>query len=380
MSVEKVVLLLGRRDEPTDGVVDHCEKLREAGALRGLSFELVPVHWAERGWGHALAELRKAATAWRDCWVFLQFTTLAWSRRGFPLRAPGVLDVVKQCGAHPGVVFHDFIPLHGAGIIGSTREYSHLRAMRQLYARSELAIFTVSLDKISWLPTRREKAVFIPVGANCPETVSMVRDDASKIKTVAVYSVTGGKRTSIEVADLGTALKRAVDSVGPIRLLLFGRGSREAEPALRAELAGVCLEIESLGLLSPIEVSQALARADVLLFVRGQISSRRGSAIAGIASGLPIVCYAGAETAWPITEAGILAVPLGDREALAAALVNILTDPALRGALAQRSRQAHEKYFSWAEIAMKFAAAIGKASGDEEGGLTERQSAEARVV
>jgi len=170
-----------------------------------------------------------------------------------------------------------------------------------------------------------------------------------------VYSITGGARTSIEVADLGLALKRAANSAGPIRLLLFGRGSREAEPALRSELAGVNLEIESLGLLSPIEVQRALARADILLFVRGQISSRRGSAIAGIAGGLPIVCYSGSETAWPITEAGIVAVPLGDRQALAEAFVNVLSDDVLRGRLAARSRQAHQKYFSWAAISERFA-------------------------
>ena len=34
MSTERVTLLLGRRDEPTDGVVDYCENLRQAGTLR----------------------------------------------------------------------------------------------------------------------------------------------------------------------------------------------------------------------------------------------------------------------------------------------------------------------------------------------------------
>jgi glycosyltransferase involved in cell wall biosynthesis len=360
--------------------VDYCEKLREAGAQRGLSFELVQVRWAEKGWSHALAELRNAAADWRGRWVLLQFTTLAWSRRGFPLRTPDVLDVVKQCGARPGVVFHDFIPLRGTGIVGRAREYSHLRAMRQLHARSELAIFTVSLDKISWLPMRREKSVFIPVGANCTETSSAVRVSSPEIKTVAVYSITGGSRTPIEVADLGLALRRAADSAGPIRLLLFGRGSREAEPALRSELAGVNLQIESRGMLSPDEVQRTLARADVLLFVRGQISSRRGSAIAGIASGLPIVCYSGSETAWPITEAGILAVLQGDREALAAALETVLSDDQFRKTLAARSRQAHEKYFSWAAITERFAEAMGLLADEKDADLNKKPSHTIRVA
>ena len=353
MSAEPVILLLGRRDQPTDGVTDYCERLREAGARRGLAFELARVDWAEQGWGAALARLRKTAVGWRDRWVLLQFTTLAWSRRGFPLRAPSVLRMVRQLGAKPGVVFHDIAPLAGTGIVGNAREYCQRRVLHQLYALSEAAFFTVPVNKISWLPLRREKAVFIPVGANCPEPAASHRD-SSTVRTVSVYSITGGSRTATEVADLAAALRRASASAGPLRVLLFGRGSKEAEQALQSALAGASVRIESLGLLPPEQISQTLSMADALLFVRGQISTRRGSAIAGIACGLPVVCYAGPETGWPITEAGIVAVPLGDREALGAALETVLLDNELRKTLADRSRVAHEKYLSWATIVERF--------------------------
>jgi glycosyltransferase involved in cell wall biosynthesis len=356
-----VVLLLGRRDEPTDGVADYCENLRQAGIARDISFELASVGWAETGWRQALGKLRKTAALWRDRWVFLQFTTLAWSRRGFPLRAPRVLEVLRQCGARPGVVFHDFAPLPGAGIVGSAREYCHLHVLRRLYARSEAAVFTVPVNKIDWLPLRRDKAIFIPVGANCPETAPAARDARSPGKAVAVYGVRGGKLQAGEVADIAFAMKRAGRGTTPIRLIVFGRGSSEAEGALRSELAGVNVEMECLGLLPPAEVSSILARADVLLFARGQISTRRGSAIAGIACGLPIVCYSGPETAWPVTEAGILAVPLGDREGLSSALETVLSDDALHRMLSERSRKAQERHFSWAAIAAQFAAVLRSA-------------------
>src|SRR5579863_1861821 len=355
VSAEKVTLLLGRRDEPADGVLDYCVCLRQAGLTRGLSFELVQVSWAEKGWRKALAELRETASDWPNRWVLLQYTTLAWSRRGFPLRAPRVLDVLRECGARPGVVFHDFAPFPGTGIVGNAREYCHLRVLRQLYARSEMAIFTVLSDKISWLPQRSEKTTFIPVGANCPTAAFAAREDSPKGKSVAVYGVTGGRRLLPEVADIGVALRQASQSAGPIRLLLFGRGTQEAESALRSELAGAEVEIESLGLLSPEQVGRTLARADVLLSIRGQVSTRRGHAIAGIACGLPVVCYSGPETAWPITDAGILTVPLDDRQALAGALERLLLDESLRAKLAERSRLAYEKYFSWAAIVERFA-------------------------
>jgi glycosyltransferase involved in cell wall biosynthesis len=355
MSEEPVILLLGRRDQPTDGVLDYCQMLREAGTQRGLPVELVSVPWAERGWRAARTQLSKAAVSWRGRWVLLQFTTLAWSDRGFPLGAPGLLKILRRGGARLGVVFHDVAPLLGSGIIGGAREYCQRRVFRQLYDLSELAIFTVPVNLVPWLPLRREKATFIPVGANCPEGVHSGRDDARVANTVAVYSITGGTRALIEAADLGFALRRASSSVGQVHVVLFGRGAREAEQFLLAELAGADVKVETFGLLRPEQVSQTLSAADVLLFVRGQISSRRGSAIAGIACGLPIVCYSGTETAWPITEAGILPVPLGNREALAAALETVLSDGTYRRELAERSRAAQKEYFSWASIADRIA-------------------------
>jgi glycosyltransferase involved in cell wall biosynthesis len=199
------------------------------------------------------------------------------------------------------------------------------------------------------------------------------------VKTVSIYSVTGGVKILSEVAQIGAAVKRVSRAVGPIRLVVAGRGSLEAGSALLAEFAGTPVRIETLGLLSAEEMSRTLADSDVLLFVRGQISSRRGSAIAGIACGLPVVCYAGPETGWPITEAGILSVPMGDREALSAALERVLTDGVIRESLADRSRRAHAQYFSWHAIAARFADALGKRSEESAGSTAAEQAVMART-
>jgi glycosyltransferase involved in cell wall biosynthesis len=380
MSADHTVLLLGRRDHPTDGVSDYCEHLREAGASHGLIFEPVQVPWSEKGWRTAFTELRRAALAWRDRWVLLQFTTLAWSRRGFPLRAPRVLEVLRESGARPGVVFHDFAPLAGKGIVGSLRENWQLRVLRQLYARSDLAIFTIPVKKISWLRTRRDKAIFIPVGANCAQLHLGVRPEFRDTRIIAIYGVTGGTQTSHEVADIGFVLRQVSQNGHRLRLIVFGRGSQEAEAVLRSALANVKVEIEVLGVISSEQVTETLSKADVLLFVRGQISSRRGSAIAGIACGLPIVCYSGPDTDWPITDAGILSIPLGDRQALAEGLERVLSDAPLRNTLSQRSRNAQEKYFSWATITASFAAAIGKATAKDESQMNKRPPGAIRVA
>ena len=358
-NAQRWIAVLGRRDGPTDGVADYCTHLGAALGSRGYDLEIFRVPWPERGWGAALADLRRRAEDWRGCWVLLQHTALGWSRRGFPVRAPRVLAALRESGARCGVVFHEFGPVGESRVIDRPRNYCQFRVARNLYEHAERAVFTVPIERISWIQPGDDKAFFIPIGANFPEPGTHACKDAGGKKTVAIFSVTGGAQTLPEVADIAFAVRQASGTTGPLRLVVMGRGSKEAEPALREELSGANVAVEVLGLVSAEELSRALASADVHLFVRGPISSRRGTAIAGIACGLPIVCYTGPETGWPVTEAGILSVPLGDRQALSSALESVLSNDALRTSLAARSRHAHEKYFSWSAIAARYIAAFG---------------------
>ena len=379
MKPEPIVALLGRRDEPTDGVADYCAWLGGALGEFGYQMETVRLDWSDHGWNATLADLRVKAKAWRGRWVLLQYTTLAWSRRGFPLQAPRILAVLRTSGLRCGVVFHDFGPAIGRGAIARVREHCHVYALKKLYAIAERAIFPVPLEKVFWLPAAHQKAVYIPVGANCPETPVAAHTRSTEAKTVAVFCVTSGPRMATEVENISFALKRARIAVGPLRLIVFGRGSLEANSALQSEFSGTGIEVETLGVLSPEEVSRMLARADVMLFVRSEISSRRGSAIAGIASGLPLVCYAGHDTGWPITEAGIIPVPVGDREALAAALERVLVDGTLWASLADRSRRAYDQFFSWRAIAARYADTLGKPAEESIGSAASKQTEVAHI-
>jgi glycosyltransferase involved in cell wall biosynthesis len=361
MNAGKAILLIGKRDEPTDGVLDYCQMLREAAARRGLLFELVQVAWAEKGWGAALSDLRKQAEAWRGQSVLLQFTTLAWSRRGFPLRAPRVLRLLRECGVRTGVVFHDFLPLPGKGVVGKLREYTQARALRQLYSLSDLSVFTVPVHKVRWLPLRRDKATFVPVGSNFPEPNRSANSHSTaseKAPTIAVFGITGGDRGDAEVSDIEYAVKSAHSNGLPLRLAAIGRGCEVFETKLRRAFAGTSIEVSVPGLMPAADLACALASARVLLCVRGQVSSRRGSAIAGIACGLPIVGYRGEETGFPITEAGVMLLNQGDREGLAQALRTVLSNEKLYEELKQRSEAAALKYFSWDAITLQFVAAL----------------------
>jgi len=353
---ERCVALLGRRDEPTDGVEDYCTWLARALAPLGITLELSRVPWTRVGWRPALAALRRQAPGWALQVVFLQYTALAWSRHGFPLRLPQVMRILRAAGARCVVVFHDAGPYPGKRLRDRVRRLCQVRLMRYVWRRSHGVIVNVPPENLAWHPPASPVPIFIPVGANLPAPSSFhhAASVAGSPLTVAVYGVTGGKHLRREVADIVLAVNRVASRVSGLRLVVFGRGADDARAPLETAVDHTRVTLEVRGLLSSQEVARRLEAADVLLFVREDISTRRGSAVAGIVCGLPVVAYAGPETAAPITDAGVLLVPLGDREALAQALERVLTNDELLASLGKRSRDAAAKVFSWQAIAVRY--------------------------
>src|ERR1700747_316282 len=200
---ERIVALLGRRDEPTDGVEEYCRYLSAALVAHGFELAVTRLPWAERGWSAALRELRQNATDWRGHWVFVQYTALAWSSRGFPRRFLSVLDVLRRANARVAVVYHDAGPFSGSRILDKLRRVVQLCVLRGALRRADLGIFTLPLSAISWFKTRPQNAVFIPVGANLPvDAVAATKTGESPQGDlrVAVFGITGGERGRKESA------------------------------------------------------------------------------------------------------------------------------------------------------------------------------------
>jgi hypothetical protein len=359
---DPIIALLGKRDMPTDGVEEYCEYL--GAALRAHDFDLriKRVAWSEDGWSNALQTLRPECNSWRGQWVLVQYTALAWSSRGFPFRFKNVLRILGEAGARVGVIFHDVEPYVGTRWIDKIRRMAQLFTMRTALRSADLAVFTIPLEKISWLKTAEQKAtnvVFIPVGANIPtEPVSGAKDTASDVKRtlrIAIYGITGGKNIGPEVEEIVKAVREASSKVQGLQVSAFGRHADDGESPLRDGLRGFPVDVRVQGLLPADGVKEELCSSDVLLFVRGQISSRRGSAITGIACGLPVIAYRGSETAAPITEAGVVLVSRENPNELGEALTRVLSDEPYRASLAAKSVAAQQKHFSWTAIASRFA-------------------------
>lgn len=353
----RCVALLGRKDTPTDAVEEHCRYLAAALRSHGIALEVARVNWLEKGWGNALGELEIVARKEPKTWFLVQYTALAWSRRGFPWRVLKVIGLLKKRGARVAMVFHDVEPYFGNRLIDRVRRRVQLRTMRKVMKAADAAIFTVAVEKIPWARGVRGKSVFIPVGANLPEPEkAWTKKTASGGPlTIGVFSISDGRLGGGEAEAIAEAVGCAAEKMGVLRVVALGRNSDTAGKILSERLAGKPIEIVTRGMLSGEEVVNALGNCDAMLFVRGPISTRRGSAIAGIACGLPVIAVEGWETAAPVTEAGVVLVANSAKPDFGPALLRVLEDSKYREELAERSRGAQKRYFSWQAIADQYA-------------------------
>ena len=407
-----VIALLGRKDEPTDAVEEYSRYLGDALRTHDIQLEIRRVPWDLRGWSDALRALQLQSAKWRNTWVLVQYTALAWSARGFPQKVLRALKILNSAGARVGIVFHDVEPYPGSRLIDGIRRLVQVRTMRRALSRADLGIFTVPLYKLSWLPFRPRpvaytdptappptkmsphalelakknlsaevfsliskhqdelsapldpspllpKCHFIPVGPNLPIPLELPAHSAKvTVPTIGVFSITGGESGVRETRLILDAVRNASQQLGPLRLSVFGRHAELREQDLRSGLRGVPVEVSVEGIVGPVGVVERLSACDVLLFVRGAISTRRSSAIAGIACGVPLVAYVGSETAYPLTDAGVLLVsPLNPGE-LNDALVRVLSDSELRAAMRRKNLTIYSEHFSWPSIATRFAALL----------------------
>lgn len=355
----KYIALLGQQQALADGVFDYTEKLEQSLTQKGVECDRLPMQWREWGWLKALQWLWVESGQWRDRWVIPQFTASAWSTLALPVMFVVVVALLKIRGVKTAIMFHEVQGYPGELLKYKIRRWVQLWTIRTAMKLADRSIFNVNLDQLTWLPIASSQATFIPVGSNMPEPDVMAvkskgEPSKGKSKTVVVFGMTSVDITRDEVEAIASAISETAKHIDSLRLVTLGRGSKEAEPELREALKDTNVEISVLGLLEPEEITQALMEADVMLFVRGEICSRKTTAIAGLSCGLPIVAYQGTETAPPIPEAGVLLVPQGDYQGLGSVLTQVLQDDKLWLDLHKRSFKVYQNYFSWDVIAQSF--------------------------
>jgi glycosyltransferase involved in cell wall biosynthesis len=328
-----------------DGVRDYSERLATELRKRDCEVHVLATPSGPVKSVRAIGRSRKR-TRGID-WTVMQYTHLAWSKRGFSLGALAIAAAVRLGGTKLAVTIHDPLPFGGTRARDRIRTFTQLIVMRSLVVLAHRTFVTVDPSVIPWATGPIGISLsFVPAGSN----VGVARHDRTggSEPTVVVFGVT--ENDVAEASRIANVARTARRSLPHLTLCVIGRGAQQSLPVLRRALDSSDVRLEVHGVVAPEKVVSHIASADALLFLRGGASSRRSTVIAAIACGTPVVAEFGPETSVPITQAGLELVPLGDDVAAAAAVVRIIQNRPWSAELSARNREAYARWFSWESI------------------------------
>ncbi len=368
-------ILTGEYPPQMGGVADYSRQVAGGLAIAGAdvhvwapqigpgqSDEFIPgvtVHREAGSWSHADLD-RIGSTIDRfdtPRRILLQYAPNAFSRRGLNFGLARWLAERRMRGDSVRVMFHEVTYITKPGDRIARRVLAF--AQRRLAARLLRAADFVDVAIPYWNRMLRPLDCFktrtytwLPVMSNVP-----VVADSGGVAEVRRTMASGGVSTTIGsfgtfASDVAALLAEAMIPIlsgHPERkAILIGRGSdRIASEWARAhpELAG---RIMATGACSLEEISRHLQACDLLIQpYPGGACSKRGSLMAGISHGLPIVTNSGEvmEPSW--TASGAIAVaPDGDSAAMVRLAEELLADPVSRARLGASGLALYEDRFA----------------------------------
>jgi glycosyltransferase involved in cell wall biosynthesis len=372
----KVCLVTAEYAPQQGGVGDYTRELAATLRQRGVETIVltggsaasedasspVPVERRIGSWGWQL---------WRDL------------ERALRVLAPDVVHIQYQAaayGLHPAinlwprfspwrratvVTFHDLKVPYLFPKAGPLR----FRAVLELARAAARAIVTNAEDQATLAPLLQRPPALIPIGSNIhPQPPpgydrSAWRAAAGADEGSIVLAYFGFLNESKGGEELIRALALLRQRGHDVRLWFVGGQVGHSDPTNRAYLARVQTLIRELGLeprvrwtgfTAPEEVSANLLAADLcVLPYRDGVSFRRGSLMAALVHGLPVV------STWPrvalpelIDGENMALVPPGDADALASRIAALIAEPPARSRLA-RGALALSARFAWGPIAAR---------------------------
>jgi glycosyltransferase involved in cell wall biosynthesis len=147
-----------------------------------------------------------------------------------------------------------------------------------------------------------------------------------------------------------------------LRVIIAGEGDLDAELRARAREAGLADHVRFLGVIPHHDVPALLAAADVAVAPSihddaGNVDGLPNTVMEILASGTPLVATPAGGIAAVATEGETARlIPERDPGALAAAVEELLQQPALRSAIGARARERVRSHYGWERVAKEFEA------------------------
>jgi glycosyltransferase involved in cell wall biosynthesis len=188
-----------------------------------------------------------------------------------------------------------------------------------------------------WLPVPSNIAV-----ANDPAAVAAIRKEFASARLLLGHFGTFGKSITDPLQEIVPALLRNLDC----NLLLLGSGSEAFRDRLRERHPDLSERVHATGFLNDLRLSSHLSACDVMIqpYPEG-VTARRGSMLAPLAHGRPVVTNPGfrTESLWKESGAVVLA-PL-TASGFLEALLQLRDDPGQIERVRTAARETYLRYF-----------------------------------
>jgi glycosyltransferase involved in cell wall biosynthesis len=252
------------------------------------------------------------------------------------------------------VMFHEVVfPMGWSRPLAHNLLGASTRMMAAITARAARRVFvaTSSWERYlrRWVPAGRP-IVCLPMPSNIP-----VIEDRAAIEAVRHRYRVGAGPIIGHFGTYGAGIARMLDEIVPplldqvpgASMLLIGRASEGYRDRLLGRRARLSGRLQAVGALSDHDVSAHISACDLMLqpYPDG-ISTRRASAMAGLAHGVPIASTAGhlTEPFWAASSAIVLS-PVAKLDALASLAIGLLSDDGARSRLGSAGHKLYEDRF-----------------------------------
>lgn len=288
--------------------------------------------------------------------LFVQWVPHAYGRRSLNVAFCRWLRRRARTGDILDLMVHEpYLPFREGSLRQDAAAAVHrvMIALLLSHARRVWVAIPAWADRLRpWAFGRDIQFCWLPVPSNIPVTESngAVARLKSRVLSGADGLIVGHFSTySRRVRrDLAILLPRLLSDLPELQVQLLGRGGEQVVEDLRPILGGDVCRVHAPGALDPGALSCHLQACDLMMqpYPDG-VSTRRGTLMAALAHGLPVVTTIGplSESFWLVSN-GIVSVPAGDLPAMALAVSGLARQPERRRCLAAAARATYESQFS----------------------------------
>ena len=342
----RVGLVVARRTTQADGIRDYTLRLLRALDESALQAELLV--WAhgrpQPTNGHTGSPL---STTGLDA-LIVQYNPFSFGRWGFAPRLPLFLARLRREPQRPriAVMFHEtYVDMRSLSwaLMGSWQR-AQLMAVQ---AAADIQLCSIQRWTERLRKTARGRPVHhLPVASNLPDARAdrkLARRRLGADAETVVLSCMGLRHPGRLPGHVLAAATEVGTAAPSVLLLDLGPGERSL-----TRLAGnVC--VRATGFVDEVELARYLAASDVFLapYMDG-VSTRRGSVMAALQHGVPVVGTSGHLTDDMLRDApGLTLVAIGGRDDFARAAAGLVQDEKRRAELGAAGRQLYQRSFDW---------------------------------